>query len=174
MQDINGFAFTLVAEIIFGTSYGIIYYYPSTLPILRRETGEHIYDLSAIYVAKFIGCIPKSFLEAYVFLLIIYGNVNFIIDFWHFLQIGFTLSMTAIPATAYGLMISAVFETVRLSSELAPPIDLFMFLICGFYIKLNLLWFLQYISLFFYSIEALSIQIWTRVAEIGWFETIYT
>lgn len=167
VQDINGFIFTLAAEIIFATSYGIIYFYPSTLPILRRETGENIYDLSAIYVAKFLGCIPSSFLNAYVFLLIIYGNVNFIKDFWHYLQIGFTLSMTAIPATAYGLMLSGVFETVRLSSELAPPIDLFMFLICGFYIKLKLLGFLQYISLFFFSIEALSIQIWNRVSEIG-------
>lgn len=167
VQDINGFVFTLAAEIIFATSYGIIYFYPSALPILRRETGENIYDLSAIYVAKFLGCIPKSFLDAYGFLLIIYGNVTFIKDFWHFLQIGFTLAITAIPATAYGLMLSGVFETVRLSAELAPPIDLFLFLVCGFYIKLKTLGFLQYISLFFFSIEALSIQIWNRVSEIG-------
>ncbi|XP_037035934.1 protein brown, partial [Bradysia coprophila] len=160
VQDINGFIFTIAAEIIFGTSYGILYYYPSTLPILRRETGENIYDLSAIYVAKLLGCLPKSFVDAYVFLLIIYFNVTFIADMWQFVQIGFTLFVTAITAIGYGLMISGVFETVRLSSELAPPIDLFMILICGFYIKLKLLRFLQYGSLFFYSIEALSIQIW--------------
>lgn len=173
VQDINGFIFTIAAEIIFGTCYGIIYFYPSALPMLRRETGENIYDLSAIYVAKFLGHIPKSFIESYVFMLIIYCNVNFIVDFWHYLGIGFTLSLTAIPATAYGLMLSGVFETVRLSSELAPPVDLFMFLICGFYIKLKMLHFLQYISLFFYSIEALSIQIWNRVNIIGSLIGIY-
>lgn len=75
--------------------------------------------------------------------------------------------ITAITAIGYGLMVSGVFETVRLSSELAPPIDLFMFLVCGFYIKLKLMWFLQYGSLFFYSMEALSIQIWNHVGEIG-------
>ncbi|KAJ6640947.1 Protein brown, partial [Pseudolycoriella hygida] len=173
IQNINGFVFTLAAEIIFGTSYGIIYYYPSALPILRRETGENIYDLSAFYIAKFIGCIPNSFMNAYVFILIVYSNVHFIQDFWHFLQIGFTLSVTAIPATAYGLMLSGVFETVRLSSELSPPIDLFMFLISGFYIKLKLLWFLQYMSLFFFCMEALSIQIWSRISVIDCNSTVY-
>lgn len=157
----------MAAEIIFGTSYGIIYFYPSTLPILRRETGENIYDLSAFYIAKLVGRIPKSFLDGYFFLLVIYVNINFIEDFWHFLQIGFTLSIISITATAYGLMLSGVFETVRLTSELAPPIDLIMFLVCGFYIKLKLLYFLKYMSLFFYSMEALSIQIWSRVSEIG-------
>lgn len=158
---------------MFATSYGIIFYYPSSLPIIRRETGEHIYDLSAFYVAKFLGCIPKSFVDAYVFLIIVYGNVHFIKDFWHFLRIGFTLSMTAIPATAYGLMLGGFFESVRLSSELSPPIDLFMFLISGFYIKLKLMGFLQYISLFFYCIEALSIQIWNSVTEIGSYKTFF-
>lgn len=160
IQDINGFVFMLVAQIIFATAYNVVFFYPSMLPILRRETGETIYDLSAYYVANFLCSIPRSLLECFFFLIIVYPWINFANGFIMFLKIGITLTITAIPATAYGLMLSGMFESSVLTTEMAPPFDVLLCLMAGFYIKLDRLWFTKYLTPFYYSNEAISILIW--------------
>lgn len=79
-----------------------------------------------------------------------------------FIKIGCTLSMISIPGTAYGLMLSGIFESSMVATSLAPPFDIIFLLLGGIYVKLKLLWFLKYLSMFYYGTEALSIIIWSE------------
>lgn len=79
-----------------------------------------------------------------------------------YIQVAFTLSVISIPATAYGLMLSGIFESSLVATSLAPPFDVILLLTGGVYIKLKLLWFLKYVSVFYYGCEALSIIIWNQ------------
>lgn len=75
--------------------------------------------------------------------------------------------MISIPGTAYGLMLSGLFESSLVATSLAPPFDVFLMLIGGVYVKLKLFWFLRYFSMFFYGNEALSIIVWKETMDLS-------
>jgi ATP-binding cassette, subfamily G (WHITE), eye pigment precursor transporter len=54
IQDIKGAIFILSSEALFTHSYGVMYLFPTYYPLLRRETGEKLYSLSAFYVSKIL------------------------------------------------------------------------------------------------------------------------
>lgn len=157
----------LVAQVIFATAYNVIFYYPSKLPILRREAGESMYNLSAYYVATFLSSIPRSLIECTFFMAIIYPWLQFANGWLLFVEIVLTLTMATVPATAYGLMLSGMFESSQLTTELAPPFDVLFCLLAGVYVRWDLMWYVKYFSLFFYSNEAISVLMWRDVQTLG-------
>lgn len=167
IQDINGLVITLCCQIVFASAYNIVHYYPSNMPLLRREVGEKMYSLSAYYVAYLVCTIPKSLVECFLFLAIVFPFISFFHGFWMFLKLGLTLTTVSIPATAYGLMLSGIFESSFLATSLAPPIDVTMIVMGGVYIKLQTLWFLRYGSLFYYATEAVSIIVWNETNALS-------
>lgn len=84
-----------------------------------------------------------------------------------FLKIGFTLSLIATPGTAYGLMLSGLFESSMVATSLAPPFDVALVLIGGIYGKMQVLSELKYLSMFYYAAEALSIVIWNEANALS-------
>lgn len=168
IQDINGFCFILNTQIIFSTAYNAFDFFPSKLPVLRRETGERIYNLSAFYVANLLITLPRSIIECFFFLTIIYPFVGFTTGgFWMFLKIGLTLTITSIPSTAYGIMLSSIFESTRLTADFAAFFDVTFLVIAGYYKRLDVFWFMKYFSLFFYAYESVSILIWSEIPNLG-------
>lgn len=167
VQSVQGAFFIMSAEIIFGTSYGVAHTYPTQLPILRRETGENVYRLSAYYVANIICRIPKHLIDAFTFLGIIYLFAGFSNGLWLFIKLGTILTATAITSSAYGCMISGFFESARMTSEIAPPLDLLFLILGGVYINLSAFSRLKFTSLFFYSNEALAVTYWHGITELG-------
>lgn len=75
--------------------------------------------------------------------------------------------MITIPGTAYGLMLSGLFESSLVATSLAPPFDIVLLLTGGVYIKLKTLWFLKYLSLFYYANESLSIIVWKEAVDLS-------
>lgn len=169
VQGIQGAFYVITAQIIFTTSHGVSYMYPSLLPILRRETGENVYSLSAFYIAKIICNIPKGLIDAFAFLGIVFIFSGFLNDFWMYLNIGLILAATGITANAYGCMISGLFESPRMTSEIAPPIDVLSTILGGLYLKLNIFPHLKLLSIFFHSNEAMALTYWHGVTELGIF-----
>lgn len=165
IQNVNGYVFVITAQIIFTTAYNVIYTYPSKLPILRRETGEQIYDLSAYYVAVLLCTIPKSFIECFCFLIVGYPIIGFAQGFWQFLQIGISLTITSIPAAAYGMMMSGIYE--RNTADMAAGFDMIFFILAGVYIRLDRFWFMKFFTPFFYANESILILIWKNVTNLG-------
>lgn len=86
------------------------------------------------------------------------------------MKIGLTLSVISIPATAYGLMLSGIFESSLVATSLAPPFDIVLTLIGGLYVKLKTLWYLKYLSLLYYASEALSIVIWKETNALSTYD----
>lgn len=143
-----------------------MFYYPYTLPIIRRETGEHIYYTSAYYFATMISSMPKSFFYSFAFIFVIYPLIGFSTSLWLCIEIAFTLAVSTFTSNAFGFMISSGTESTRIPTELAPPI-LMIFLLAGGIYKVVDWPIMKYFSMFFYANEALSILYWTEVKTIG-------
>lgn len=152
---------------VFGTSYSVLNYFPSKLPVIRRETGEHIYNISAYLIAIIIGSVPKSLLHAFVFWSVVYPLVGIPIDGWRYVQMGLTMAMMAVTATSYGIMLSALGDSPRLAAELAPPLEIIFILVAGIYKIIDSFEYWKYISVFYYANESLSLLFWWNVSYIG-------
>uniref|UniRef100_A0A1A9X4G9 ABC transporter domain-containing protein n=1 Tax=Glossina brevipalpis TaxID=37001 RepID=A0A1A9X4G9_9MUSC len=166
IQDTNGLVFMLSNEIVFTFSYGVAYVFPSALPIMRREVGEATYSLSAYYIAVVLAYLPVAFFKSFLFFSVVYGFIYFERGFILFLSMGLVLSLSAVAATGYGLFISSIFETEKMSTECAAPFDLLFLIFGGAYYNVDSLPFLKYFSLFFYSNEALMYSFWIDVDNI--------
>ncbi|XP_005179101.1 protein brown isoform X1 [Musca domestica] len=166
IQDIGGSIFMLSSEMIFTFSYGVTYVFPAALPILRREVGEGTYSLSAYYVAVVLSFIPMAFFKSYFFFSVVYAFIYYERGFMLFLTMGLILSLSAVAATGYGLFLSTLFESEKMASECAAPFDLVFLIFGGAYYNVDSIPFLKYLSLFFYSNEALMYNFWIDVDNI--------
>lgn len=167
IQDIRGALFAIVAEVVFTASYSIIHFYPSQMPILRRETNEHIYTFSAYYMAEMFCTIPPGIIRSLVSITATYLFVGFYKGLKSYCQFVFALSVTSFTAHAYGMMLSGIFGTGAITAEISPPFDLLFLLMAGMYINLHEFPYIRYISLFFFSNEALATLYWYDITEIG-------
>lgn len=170
VQDVRGSLFMLSTEMIFTFSYGVMYIFPAALPIIRREVGEGTYSLSAYYVALVISFVPVAFFKGYVFLSVIYGSIYYTRGFLLYLTMGFLMSLSATSAVAYGMFLSSLFESDKMASECAAPFDLIFLIFGGTYMNVDSIPFIKYISLFFYTNEALMHNFWIDIDNIGEFK----
>lgn len=112
-------------------------------------------------------------IECFFFLTIIYPFIGFTTGgLWMYLKIGITLTIASIPSTAYGIMLSSIFESTRLTADFAAIFDIIFLVIAGYYKKLNVFWYMKYFSMFFYAYESISILIWSEINSLGGY-TIY-
>lgn len=51
VQDIKGFLVILATEVLFTFVYAVFYLIYEVLPLVRKETGDRLYSLSAYYVS---------------------------------------------------------------------------------------------------------------------------
>lgn len=165
MRDVSGCLFIITCELIFTQAYGVMNYYPSQMPILRRETNEHIYQFSAYYVAEIINAIPICIIRSVSGFTITYLLAGFNTGFLLYAKIIVTLLVSAFTANAYGLFVSSFFE--QTITELASAIDLIFMCLAGIYLNLSSVSYVRFISPFFFSNEALAILFWHDVTEIG-------
>lgn len=167
IQDIRGALFMFVAEVVFTTSYGVIHFYPSQMPILRRETNEHIYKFSAYYIAETLCSFPAGVIRSFLSITATYVLVGFYKGLRSYFQFVLTLVVTSFTAHAYGLMFSGLFNSDDLTAEIAPPFDLLFLILAGMYINLNEFPYVRFASIFYYPNEALATLYWYDVTEIG-------
>lgn len=172
-QNARGILVVVTSEIILGISFTVILCYPLMLPLIRRETGEHVYTLSAFYVARLLCHIPEAFLIGFFALGMPYMFTGLSRGIWLFLKMLAIAAMTAICGNAYGFCISGIFESAQLTAEISPPFDTLFLIFSGIYVNLNQFPFLKYISMFFFSNEALAILYWNNVTSIGKFQGFF-
>lgn len=60
VQDIKGFLIILATEVLFTFVYAVFYLIYEVLPLLRKETGDRLYSLSAYYVSLVILMVSKN------------------------------------------------------------------------------------------------------------------
>jgi ATP-binding cassette, subfamily G (WHITE), eye pigment precursor transporter len=64
-------------------------------------------------------------------------------------------------------MISSFSDSPRVVTELSAPIETVLLLSAGLYLNIKSMPFLKYLSYFFYANEAMSINYWLMVDNIG-------
>lgn len=167
IQSIQGFLFSILAEIYFSATYCVMFYFPSKLPIMRREVGEQIYYTSAYYISTVISYIPRAICHALIFWTIVYPLIGFSRDIWLYIKMLLCLIGISIASTGQGIAISTIFDSPKIGIEIAPIIDTILVLFAGIYKIVDRSSFLKYISIFYYGNEALSLIWWNGVEMIG-------
>lgn len=107
--------------------------------------------------------------ESFIFLGIISFLTTFEMALETYLRITVSLIVSGFAAMAYGFSISGIFESVWLTLELGPPLDLLLLILGGAFINVNTISLpaMKYVSVFFYANEAISYDYWRNVESIG-------
>lgn len=164
IQDVRGAIFMLLSEVIFSSCYSVLSFYPSQMPMLRREINENMYNFSAFYIAETLWKIPYGIIRSLGIITATYLFFGFFKGFKSYLQFVLTMAITTFTATADGFMMTGLFNYGR---EMAPLLHTVFVLVAGFYINLRDFPYLRYISLFYYSNEALTTLYWYDVTHLG-------
>lgn len=165
IQDVQGLFFVLSCEVMFSTSCRILNTYLANSPLIRRETHERTYTLSAYYVADVLSDMPFLTVRPLIGLIITYILAGFNKGIVLFFELWIIMALLAFTSNAYGLMLVGLFRSLIL--EIPPLFTLLFMAVSGAYASIRDYPLLKYTSLFFYANEALSILFWTSITEIG-------
>ncbi|GFG34519.1 hypothetical protein Cfor_11530 [Coptotermes formosanus] len=169
IQDIRGLLYLITSEVFFTGAYSVFNTFPGEIPIFLRESG--LYSASAYYISKVVTLIPRSVIEPLIYLAIIFGVVDFARgDINLFFLMAVPVVFVSNSATAYGCMLSGIFESPTMATIAAVPIDLISLLMAGIFYNVRVLpasvaW-MKYLSQFYYSNEALAVVHWQEVEHI--------
>lgn len=184
VQDIKGFLIILATEILFTFVYAVFTLVYVDLPLLRKETGNRLYSLSAYYVSIVLLMvsgsrsivltlltshyqqIPRIIFETFMYAAIIYFATDIGSDFMTFLSISFAIMLAGLCSMAYGFFLSGIFSSFFVGIELSGIVDLVLLLVSGMYMNVKFVPFLKYISFFFYANESVSIIFWSQVDKL--------
>jgi hypothetical protein len=169
IQDIRGLLYLITSEVFFTGAYSVFNTFPGEIPIFLRESG--LYSASAYYISKVVTLIPRSVIEPLIYLAIIFAVVDFARgDINLFFLMAVPVMFISNSATAYGCMLSGIFESPTMATIAAVPIDLISLLMAGIFYNIRVLpasvaW-MKYLSQFYYSNEALAVVHWQDVEHI--------
>lgn len=165
IQNVHGVFYILSCETVFTTLFRILHTYLADTPLIRRETNERVYSLSAFYIADCLTDVPFLVLRPFIALMVIYCIGHFEKGFIFFIELWLTLVLLAFTANAFGLMLVGLFREVI--SEVPSVFSMFFLILSGAYGNLAHYPILKFSSLFFYAMEAMSILFWYDIDEIG-------
>lgn len=154
----------LLYEVVFNCAYGTLQFYPSQMPLLRRETNEHIYNFSAFFVAETIWKFQSAAVQAIVLTTVTYLIVGFSKGIKLYFQFMFTLVLATFTSNAYGFLLTGLFDAGR---EMTPLLNLVFMTLGGIFVNLRDYPYIRYISVFYFVNEAMSILYWHDITDIG-------
>ncbi|KAG5679453.1 hypothetical protein PVAND_009018 [Polypedilum vanderplanki] len=166
VQDIKGYLIILSTEILYTFTYAVFTLIYIDLPLLRKETGNRLYSLSAYYFSLVVLMIPRVIFETILYTAIIYFATDVGRDITTFFNIVFAITLSGVCAMAYGFFLSGLFESFFIATELSGIVDLILILVSGMYMNVKHVPLLKYISFFFYANESIAIIFWTKVNTI--------
>ncbi|KAJ9582323.1 hypothetical protein L9F63_003328 [Diploptera punctata] len=169
VQDIRGLLYLITSEVYFTSAYSVFYTFPREIPVYLRESG--LYSASAYYFSKMLSLIPRAVVEPVLYLAIIFVIVDFADEsLLMFMLLAGPIIVISNSATAYGCMLSALFESADLAAVVAVPVDLISLIMAGIFynvrvLPVSLVW-VKYLSQFYYANEALAVVHWSSVDYI--------
>ncbi|XP_067141644.1 protein white-like [Centruroides vittatus] len=170
IMAVNGAIFVFITENTFPSMYGVLQTFPQELPVFLRENQNGIYRVDAYYLSKIISLIPGFIFEPVLFTVISYWMIGLNSDLDRFFLTMLIIVLTANTASACGFFFSAACASPTLAMTILVPIDVVLMITGGIFINLKTLskyisW-LQYLSWFRYSNEALMVVQWENVHNI--------
>ncbi|XP_014279356.1 protein scarlet [Halyomorpha halys] len=170
IQNLQGLLYLIIVETTFTFTYRVSHTFPAEIPILLREVNNGLYTPGPYYISKMLFLLPRALIEPMIYTALVFWIAGLFGGFTGFLIFCVPVIMSSIAATAYGCVISAVFEDVSTGSLVSVPYEQFCLLFCGIFMSLNDVPFhfawVKYISIFFYGLEAVSILQWSQIDRI--------
>ncbi|XP_077287416.1 protein scarlet-like [Arctopsyche grandis] len=170
VQNVQGLMYLIVTEIIFTFVYSVFNNFPPEISILLRELANGLYTPGPYYISKMLLMIPRAIIETFLYTSIIFWVVGLDNKWNTFFLFTIPVILAANCANAYGTWLSATFESIATASLVSVPIDLISYSFAGTFLNLasipNYLSWIKYLSIFFYSSEAISILQWEGVTNI--------
>ncbi|XP_075992124.1 protein white-like isoform X2 [Anticarsia gemmatalis] len=168
VDDTRGLLWLITSEVAFGVSYRALYAFEYELPLFKREVG--MYRCSAYFVSRFLSFIPRCILWPITLVSLTTIAVdlpNHVITAMEFIV---ALTLSAVPAVAYGLGMAALFTSTGIMGDVMPCADLPLFLMSGAFLRISSLptWMypVKYLSHFYYALEAVSNIYWKQIDHI--------
>ncbi|CAG2164007.1 unnamed protein product [Oppiella nova] len=190
ISNINGALFLLVNNMNFQSLFGVVNAFCGELPIFQREHNNGMYRVSAYYLAKQLAELPTFTIGPIIFVAIFYWMVGLNHGVEQFLLCVLICVMTALSATSFGYLVSCNLcddcpqrhQFCTYSSRHCyrdsnrggkndgeyykpPKKDLSPTELMILSIPVWLDW-IKYISMFYYSNEALIINQWRDIDHI--------
>nr|QEO19124.1 brown [Limnogonus franciscanus] len=170
IQNLQGFLYLVVVETIFTFNYSVFHIFPSELPILLREIGNGLYSPGPYYLSKIIILLPRTVVEPVLYSALVFWIAGLFGGVYGFVQFCVPVVACSMVATAYGCLISTVFESVATGSLVSVPFENVTLTFCGIFLSLSdvplhFAW-VKYVSVFYYALEAISILQWTQIDTI--------
>ncbi|XP_046830230.1 protein scarlet-like [Vespa crabro] len=170
IQNMQGLYYLIVVETIFMFNYANFYTFPSEMPLLLREIAASLYDPTSYYISKVLIMIPGTIFQPFLYAGMIYlitGLKDGLFDFFYFI---IPIIFCAFAASAFGLLMSASFNSIETASLVSVPIDFLNLLYSGIFLHLGnlspLISWLKYLSIFYYGLEAVSLVQWKKIDHI--------
>uniref|UniRef100_A0A8D8SG41 Protein scarlet n=1 Tax=Cacopsylla melanoneura TaxID=428564 RepID=A0A8D8SG41_9HEMI len=170
IQNLQGLLYVTMAEVIFGSAYGVLFTFPEEIPVFLRDVGDRVYSPGTYYLAKLLVMLPRVMIETFFYTSIVFWIAELSGGFMASITFSLPVIASAATASAYGCFLSATFESINTASLLSVPMDFVGSTFGGLFIQLRSLpgymsW-IKYTSMFYYTFEALSIHQWKSVASI--------
>ena len=159
VQGRLGLMFFISIYVVFTTVNVLLPVFALDRAILLRERSGATYRVFPSFSAKFVSLLPLSMLFLMMFVTPLYFIVGLTMPFDRFLVFILILSVLKYSSIGLGLFVASISPTVQIS-EILGPLVIIVFLIFGGNLANSntitwILRWIQYISIVFYSYQAL-------------------
>lgn len=162
LQNRTGAFFFIIMNMVFG-NLSAVELFIKNRAIFLHENVSGFYRVSAYYISTILcDVIPMRFLPTLAFSAVVYFMLGFINEFEKFLIFFLGLFFVSLAASAVSFFISALVRIFAVANLLIAMVYVVMMVFSGLLVNLDtvpdFLEWLKYLSIFRYSLEALSIN----------------
>ena len=168
--DVNGALYIIITSSTLANMFTVLNSFPVQLAVFMREYGTGLYRLDTYYIATSVSEAPYFTCLTCCFLTITYWMMGLYMSFKAYLVAMGCLLMVANITVSLGYVIAALAGDVGVALALMPPLLVPFILFGGLFINTDnvpdyMVW-LEYMSWFKWSWEAMMINQWQDIDEI--------
>ncbi|XP_068753608.1 protein white-like [Montipora capricornis] len=170
IQNIYGALFFMLESLSFPLIASVVFTFPEECPIFLREHHNGMYRTDVYFLTKTFAQVPQFLLAPLILVGISYWMIGLRPDPVRFFYAYGICALVAMNAASYAYVVSAASSTSSVAIALVGPLTIPLMLLGGFLVDNTTIpkWlsWLQYISWFSYSYEALLINQWDNYGNI--------
>ena len=165
--NINGALFIMVTNMTFGYIFPVLQVFCLELPIFLREHFNGAYRVDTYFITKQMAELPFNLTYPLIFISIYYWMIGLNPDVGRFFMAALIVEILVQTVVSYGYLISCLAKDINMALAIAPPLMIPFLIFGGFFVNSESLpgWlaWIEYISWWKYTYEALMINQWTGV-----------
>jgi len=171
VQNVNGICFLFVTNLTFPYVFGSVSVFCEELPVFMREHLSAVYRVDVYYITKTLAELPQYIVFPILFTTILYWMAGLRADAATFFIAVLVCILITNVAVSLGYLVSTLTGDINMALTVTPVLVIPFMLFGGFFLNaasvpVYFIW-LQYLSYFKYSYEAMVINEWRGVEQIA-------